>query len=172
MRAVELFLVVLLAGVCATAQDVHYANLNPAAVTMPAAIEPLSLPATPQPQKKKVVDKKFLLIVGVLATAEALRITTTTLALDREAAEGAPWVSVPPPHGTLIAKNGFIFASELFVAYAMKKPHSWIPGDKVIRKLWWAYPAAAATVHFKSAAHNVGLKSAEGCDSTAECEMQ
>ena len=97
MRAVELFLVVLLAGVCATAQDVHYANLNPAAVTMPAAIEPLSLPATPQPQKKKVVDKKFLLIVGVLATAEALRITTTTLALDREAAEGAPWVSVPPP---------------------------------------------------------------------------
>jgi hypothetical protein len=172
MRAVELFMVVLLAGVCATAQDVHYANLNPAAMNMPAAIEPLSVPVTPQPQKKKVVDKKFLLVMGVLATAETMRITTTTLALDREAAEGAPWVSVPPAHRTLIAKNGLIFASELFVAYAMKKPHSWIPGDRVIRKLWWAYPAAAATVHFKSAAHNIGLKGAEGCDSAAECEMQ
>jgi hypothetical protein len=54
----------------------------------------------------------------------------------------------------------------------MKKPHSWIPGDKVIRKLWWAYPAAAATLHFKSAANNIGMKSAVGCDSAAECEMQ
>ena len=58
------------------------------------------------------------------------------------------------------------------MAYEMKKPHSWIPGDRVIRKLWWAYPAAAATVHFKSAAHNIGLKGADGCDSAAECEMQ
>jgi hypothetical protein len=124
MRAVELFMVVLLAGVCATAQDVHYANLNPAGIHMPAAIEPLSVPLTPQPQKKKVVDKKFLLVMGVLAMAETMRITTTTLALDREAAEGAPWVSVPPAHGTLIAKNGLIFASELFVANEMKEPQS------------------------------------------------
>jgi len=101
---------------------------------MPAAIEPLSVPQTPQ--KKKVVDKKFLLVMGVLAIAETMRITTTTLALDREAAEGAPWVSVPPAPGTLIAKNGLTFASELFAAYEMKKPHSWIPGDRVIRKLW------------------------------------
>jgi hypothetical protein len=172
MRAVEWFMVVLLAGVCATAQDVRYANRNPAAVNLPSAIEPLSVPATPQPPTKKGVDKKFLLVMGVLAAAETFRITSTTLALDREAAAGAPWVSVPPAHRTLIAKNGLIFASELLVAYEMKKPHSWMPGDKVIRKLWWAYPAAAATVHFKSAAHNIGLKSAAGCDSTAQCVMQ
>jgi hypothetical protein len=78
----------------------------------------------------------------------------------------------PSIHGTLFAKNALIFASELFVAYEMKKPHSWIPGDKVMRKLWWAYPAAAATVHFKSAAHNIGMKGAVGCASAAECEMQ
>jgi hypothetical protein len=96
MRAVELFMVVLLAGACATAQDVHYANLNPAAVNMPAAIEPLSVPATPSPQKKKVADKKFLLVMGVMATAETMRITTTTLALDREAAAGAPGSACHP----------------------------------------------------------------------------
>jgi hypothetical protein len=114
--------------------------------------------------------------MGALAASEATRITTTTLVLDNEAAEGAPWVSAPPAHGTLIAKNSLIFLSELLVAYEMKKPHSWLPGDRIVRKLWWVSPAVMSTIHFKAAAHNIALggqqSSEDECTSVAACESQ
>jgi len=40
----------------------------------------------------------------------------------------------------MTAKHAAIYASEVFIAYELKKPHSWLPGDKVIRKFWWVYP--------------------------------
>src|SRR6202011_3758263 len=47
-----------------------------------------------------------------------------------------------PENRHLVAKYSGLYAAELLVAYEMKKPHSWLPGDGVIRKFWWAYPAA------------------------------
>jgi hypothetical protein len=120
-----------------------------------------ALPDAPRPQK--VIDKKFILVLGSLAASETLRITSNTLALEREFTEGAPWVTSAPNHRNLTAKNGAIFASELIVAYELKKPHSWLPGDKVIRKLWWVYPVAMTAIHFKKAAHTMRMRAPAGC---------
>ena len=50
-----------------------------------------------------------------------------------------------------MARYAGIYAAELLVAYEIKKPHSWLPCDKIICKLWWAHPAATATIHIKNA---------------------
>lgn len=127
-----------------------------------------ALPEAPRPQR--VIDKKFLFVFGALAASETLRITSNTLALDREFKEGAPWVTSAPSHLNLTAKNGAIFASEMFVAYELKKPHDWLPGDKVIRKLWWVYPVVMTFVHFKKAAHTIGMTAPAGC-TPEQCEL-
>jgi hypothetical protein len=125
-----------------------------------------SAPDGPRPQR--VVDKKFIFVMGALAAAETLRITSNTMALDRMYAEGAPWVTSAPSHRNMTLKNGAIFASELLVAYELKKPHPWLPGDKVIRKLWWVYPVAMTAVHFRKASHTMGMSAPAGCMSM-EC---
>jgi hypothetical protein len=113
---------------------------------------PVSLPDTPAPQSVKVVviDKKFIAVMAALGGAESLRFTTHKLVLDHEFAAGAPWVTSVPANPHLVAKGAAIYAAELLVAYELKKPHSWLPGDQVIRKLWWAYPAAMMAIHIKN----------------------
>jgi hypothetical protein len=138
----------------------------------PAAAHPTDftslalLPAHPKSQR--VIDKKFIIVMGTLGLAESMHFTTRTLVLEHEQAAGAPWVTSVPSHSHLVAQDLLIYVSELLVAYEMKKPHSWLPADKVIRKLWWVYPAVMAVPHFKSAAHNIRLKPPAGCTSP-EC---
>jgi hypothetical protein len=103
--------------------------------------------------------------MGALGLAEAMHSTTRTLVLEHEQAAGAPWVSSIPSHPGLIATNAAIFASEVLVAYEMKKRHDWLPGDRIIRKLWWVYPVAMAVPHVKSAVHNIRLQPPAGCTS-------
>jgi hypothetical protein len=124
---------------------------------------PVSLPDTPVPQraevkvnvKVKVIDKKFIAVMAALGGAESLRFTTHKLVLDHEFAAGAPWVTSVPANPHLVAKGAAIYAAELLVAYELKKPHSWLPGDKVIRKLWWLYPAAMAPIHIKNGVRSI-----------------
>ena len=71
----------------------------------------------------------------------------------------------------MVASDAGIFAAELLVAYELKKPHSWLPGDKVIRKLWWAYPAAMVAIHIKNGVANIRTQGPGGCTSM-ECAMQ
>ncbi len=121
----------------------------------------IRLPDTPQPQKtmpsanRKVVDKKFIAVMGLLGGAESLRFTTHKLVLDHEFAAGAPWITSVPPNRRLVAKYGAMFAAENLVVYELKKSHDWLPGDKVIRKLWWAYPLAMAPIHLKNAVGSI-----------------
>ena len=121
------------------------------------AAPPISLPDAPVPQtvKVKVVDKKFIAVMAALGGAESLRFTTHKLVLDHEFAAGAPWVTSVPANPHLVAKGAAIYAAELLVAYELKKPHSWLPGDKVIRKLWWAYPAAMMAIHIKNSVGSI-----------------
>jgi hypothetical protein len=56
--------------------------------------------------------------------------TTRTLVLEHEQAAGAPWVTSLPSHPGFIATNAAIFASEVLVAYEMKKRHDWLPGGQ------------------------------------------
>lgn len=139
-------------------------NINPVVSSSRSGV----LPEGPRPQK--VIDKKFLLVMGTLGASETLRITSNTLALDREFKEGAPWVTRAPNHWSLSARNGAIFASEVLVAYELK-PHDWLPGDRVIRKLWWVYPVVMATIHFKKAAHTMRMSAPAGC-TPEQCELR
>ena len=130
---------------------------------------PVSLPDTPAPQR--VIDKKFIAVMGALGVAESLRFTTHKLVLDHEFAAGAPWVTSVPPTKHLVAKYAGLYASELLVAYELKKPHSWLPGDKIIRKLWWAYPAAMVAIHIKNGVGSIRTQAPSGCP-LADCQPQ
>jgi hypothetical protein len=128
------------------------------------------LPDAPAP--KRVIDKKVIAVMGALGGAESLRFTTHKLVLDNEFAAGAPWITSVPSNPHLVAKYGGIFAAELLVAYELKKPHDWLPGDRVIRKLWWAPPAVLAIIHIKNGIRSTQTKGPGGCTSVAECEGQ
>ena len=82
-----------------------------------------------------------------------------------------PGSTSTPSHSHLIAKDAALYASELLVAYEMKKRHDWLPRDWIIRKLWWAYPAAMTALHIKNAVGNIRTKGPGGCTSI-ECAMQ
>jgi len=133
------------------------------------AAPPVSLPDTPAPQR--VIDKKFIAVMGALGVAESLRFTTHKLVLDHEFAAGAPWVTSVPPNQHLVAKYAGIYAAELLVAYELKKPHSWLPGDKIIRKFWWAYPVAMMVIHTKNGVRSIRTQAPSGCP-LADCQPQ
>jgi hypothetical protein len=132
--------------------------------------KPASLPDAPTPHR--VIDKKFIAVMGALGGAEAVRFTSRKLVLDNEFAAGAPWVTSVPANQHLVAKYAGFYAAELLVAYELKKPHSWLPGDKVIRKLWWAYPAAMVAIHIKNGIGNMRTQGPGGCTSIECAEQQ
>ena len=129
----------------------------------------MPLPEAPTP--RRIIDKKFIFVMSALGGAETLRFTSRKLVLDNEYAAGAPWVTSVPSNQHVVATHAGIFAAELLVAYELKKPHSWLPGDKVIRKLWWAYPAATAAIHIKNGVGNIRTQGPGGCTSV-ECAEQ
>jgi hypothetical protein len=140
----------------------------------PAEAPPVSLADAPASQKSegkvkvKVIDKKFIAVMAALGGAESLRFTTHKLVLDHELDAGAPWVTSVPANQHLVAKYGGIYAAELLVVYELKKPHSWLPGDKVVRKLWWAYPAVMVPIHIKNGIRSMRTQ-APSCP-VAECQ--
>jgi len=147
-------------------------EINSTTVSTATSVPPISLPDTPSPQtvKVKVIDTKFIAVMAALGGAESLRFTTHKLVLDHEFAAGAPWVTSVPANPHLVAKYAAIYAAELLVAYELKKPHSWLPGDKIIRKLWWAYPAAMMAIHIKNGVGSIRTQ-APSCP-VAECPPQ
>jgi len=128
-------------------------------------------PLPDAPTRRRVVDKKFVIVMGALGGAESLRFTSRKLVLDNEFAAGAPWVTRVPPSQHLVAKYGALYGAELVTVYELKKSHSWLPGDRVIRKLWWAYPAAMVTIHIKNGVGNIRTQGPGGCTSV-ECAEQ
>jgi len=146
----------------AVALDAH--NEINSTLTVPA-----SLPDAPP--RQRVIDKKFIAVLGALGGAESMRFTSRKLVLDNEFAAGAPWVTSVPPNQHLVAKYAGIYAAEVLVAYELKKRHSWLPGDKVIRRLWWAYPAAMVAIHIKNGMGNIHTQGPGGCTSV-ECAEQ
>jgi len=146
--------------------QVSSAGANQAMIIAPKPV----LPEAPAPQK--VIDKKFIAVMAALGGAETLRLTTHKLVLDNEFAAGAPWVTSVPSSPSMVAKYGGIFAGEMLVAYELKKRHDWLPGDKVIRKLWWVAPAALVAIHIKNGVRSIRTQGPGGCTSVAECEGQ
>jgi hypothetical protein len=128
---------------------------------------------TPHVMTKRVIDKKFVAVMGALGATESMRFTTRQLVLENEMTAGAPWVTSVPSHTHLVLKYAPIFGTELIAAYALKQPHEWLPGDRVIRKLWWVYPAAMAAIHLHNALGNIHTQApaGSGCTSIAQCEQ-
>jgi len=168
LTAAQLPILVLLLGSQLTAQNWDFNKIT--AEALPAA--PIQLSSTPsQPKPERVFDKKFFAVLGALGGAESFRFTTRKLVLEHEFAAGAPWVSHVPANQHIIAKDLGLYGSEFLAAYELKKPHPWLPGDRVIRKFWWAYPAAMTVLHIKNAVGNVRTQGPGGCTSV-ECAMQ
>ena len=168
MRVIQLiFLVLLVSGHALAESDLH-PDLHPAAETV-STTPVVPLPAAPK--QHRVIDKKFIVVMGALGAAEGMRYSTRTLVVEHEADAGAPWITSRPSHPRLIAKDAAIYAVELLVAYEIKKPHGWLPGDRTIRKLWWLYPAATAALHFKNASNNIRTTPPGGCD-PSQCQAQ
>jgi hypothetical protein len=133
-----------------------------------ATIHITSAPSSARPDR--VFDKKFFLVVSALGGAESVRFTSRQLVLDREFAAGAPWVTSAPPNQPIVAKGLALYGAEFLLAYELKKSHSWLPADRVIRRLWWAYPAAMSAIHIKNAVGNIRTQGPGGCTSS-ECAM-
>ena len=168
---VRLLMLVLLLVTPLAAQRSDFKKIT--ADTLPAApLQPVQPAASPSARiPEKVFDKKFFLAMGGLGGAESFRFTTRKLVIEHEYAAGAPWVTSVPHNQRLIPKNLAVFGSEFLVAYEMKKSHSWLPGDRVIRKLWWAYPLAMTAIHIKNAVGNIRTQGPGGCTSI-ECAEQ
>lgn len=161
-----LILALLPAGRLA-AQNTDFNIIAPEA--LPAA--PMETTSTPSAKPERVFDKKFFAVMGALGGAESFRFTSRQLVLDHEYAAGAPWVTKAPANQPVMARGLALYAGEFLLTYELKKRHSWLPGDRVIRKLWWAYPAAMATIHIKNAVGNVRTQGPGGCTSI-ECAEQ
>jgi hypothetical protein len=101
------------------------------------------------------LTKKFIAAMAALASAESLRFTTHKLVLGREFDAGSPWVAGIPPNQHLVAKYAGIYAAELLVTYELKKPHSWLPGGRLMREFWWAYPAVMVPIHIKNGIRSI-----------------
>jgi len=141
-----------------------------AADVLPAA--PIqATPADPSSKPERVFDRKFFLVMGALGGAESFRFTSRKLVLDREFDAGAPWVTSAPPNQPIVAKGLALYSAEFLLTYELKKSHPWLPGDRVIRRLWWAYPAAMTIIHIKNAVGNVRTQGPGGCTSV-ECAEQ
>jgi len=149
-------------------------EINSTTISTATAAPAVLLPDAPVSQRVevkvnvKVIDKKFIAVMAALGGAESLRFTTHKLVLDHEFAAGAPWVTSVPANPHMVAKGAAIYAAELLVAYELKKPHSWLPGDKIIRKLWWAYPAAMIAIHIKNGVGSIRTQ-APSCP-VADCQ--
>jgi hypothetical protein len=166
--AVEGLILALLLAAPLAAQNTDFDKIATGA--LPAA--PMQrASATSVAKPEKVFDKKFFAVMGALGGAESFRFTSRQLVLDREYAAGAPWVTNPPPNQPILLKGLAVYGAEFLLTYELKKSHSWLAGDRVIRKVWWAYPAAMAVIHIKNAVGNVRTKGPGGCTSI-ECATQ
>jgi hypothetical protein len=151
--------------------EINSTSGNSASPYAPAFVAPVALPDAPtrQPVRVKVIDKKFIVAMAALGGAESLRLTTHQLVLVHEYDAGAPWVRSVPANRRLVSEYGGIYAAELLVVYELKKPHSWLPGDKIIRKFWWAYPAAMAPVHIMNGVRSIRTQ-ASSLGPASECQ--
>jgi hypothetical protein len=169
LNAVQILILALILASPLAAQDVYF-NGDVASDSPPST--PSQSTYAPSPQKsERVFDKKFFFVMGSLGSAESLRFTSRKLVLEREYAAGAPWVTSVPSNQHIVAKDLLLFSSEVLVAYELKKSHSWLPGDRVIRRLWWVYPAAMTAFHIKNGIGNIRTQGPGGCTSI-ECALQ
>jgi len=171
---IPLLLCTLLITAFALAQShVENAEHEPASESGHAYPAFVVLPSAPQskPKPPKVIDVKFIVAMGILAAAESTRYTTRILVLEHERQAGDPWIGSISPHPQFVAKTLAIYFAESVMVYELKKRHEWLPADRVIRRLWWVYPAIMTQAHFRNASGSIHTTGPGGCTSQQTCQF-
>jgi hypothetical protein len=138
-------------------------------VTAANAVE---LPDSPS----KTIDAKFLAVLSTEAVAKSADFAETAAHLGNRrwvpcvpaytcmnhgswfsVQENDPWFGRRPGTMRLVTENAGLFGAESFLAYEIKKPHRWLPGDKVVSKLWWLPIAYQIQAHARFAYRNSRL---------------
>jgi hypothetical protein len=122
-----------------------------------------SLVGAPKPQlsRERVIDRPFLILMGVEAAAKSADFITTAQAIGRSCGpdctvtESDRWFGPLPSNGRLIGENLGIFSAEVVLSYELKKPHPWLPGDRYLRKAWWLPAAWQIKGHTRNAVWNL-----------------
>lgn len=125
---------------------------------VPLSASAAELPDAPTP---KVVDKKFVAVIGALGGSMAFDMKETRSLLDRGGVEYNTFDFGPrPSNARLVAVESAYFAGFTLLAYEMKKPHSWIPRPigRVLEKTWWIVPAWQIANHVR-----LGIQDRRAC---------
>ncbi|HXY03883.1 MAG TPA: hypothetical protein VEI49_09920 [Terriglobales bacterium] len=121
----------------------------------------------------KVADRQFFLLLSVEAAAKSADFAETAAHLGKQiwvpcvpaytcinhesaytVLENDPWFGKRPSTGRMIWENFGLFGVESLIAYQIKKPHQWLPGDRLIRKFWWVPLVYQTQAHARFAYHN------------------
>jgi len=65
--------------------------------------------------------------------------------------ENDSWFGRRPGTARMVTENIGLFGAETVIAYEIKKPHRWLPGDKVVKRLWWLPIAYQIQEHMRLA---------------------
>ena len=126
----------------------------------------------PEPPSK-VADRRFFLLLSIEAVAKSADFAETAAHLGKQVwvpcvpayacvnhesvytvLENDAWFGKRPSNGRMIGENFALFGVETLIAYQIKKPHQWLPEDKLIRKFWWLPLAYQIESHARFAYHN------------------
>jgi len=100
--------------------------------------------------KPRIIDRKFLLLSGIAATATVLDVVTTSHCLSTypTCQEGNPLVGSHPSTAQLYGISFSVLGAELLAS-------AWLRREMPHRKLWMIPPIAAAAGHGVAAALNL-----------------
>jgi hypothetical protein len=134
-----------------------------------AAATAAELPDPPS----RVADRQFFALLSIEAAAKSADFAETAAHLGKQifvpcvpaytcinhgyvytVLENDPWFGKRPSTGRMIGENFGLFGVESLIAYQIKKPHQWLPGDRLIRKFWWLPLAYQIQSHARLAYHN------------------
>jgi len=108
----------------------------------------------PKPKEDRVFDKRFLVVMGLLASAKTADVITTRQSLDRGNTEiNSAYRTGHPSSARLAGMNVAYFAGEVGMACLLKRygrGHWW-------SKIWMVEPALQSAQHVQFAIHNSQL---------------
>ena len=148
MRTTSILLIVVLGllGTQAFAQN----EVFPSQTLVVARPPDISVSIAPNKvERPRIVDRKFLLLAGLAATATALDVITTSRCMSTypSCQEGNPLVGSSPSQAKLYAVSFSVLAGQLLAS-------AWLRRRMPHRKLWMIPPIAATAGHGIAAALN------------------
>jgi hypothetical protein len=104
--------------------------------------------------KPKVIDRKFVAVMGLLAATKTADAITSAQMLNRGNYETNPLFGPRPSGARMAVVNTSYFAGEVLMAYSLKR----LDGHKWSRALWLLEPSCQAADHARWAWHNSQLR--------------